>query len=72
MFFDTETIGTPGCKWSESTQANEGSQCATEADRSARTVGATSRAIRISDLRPSYGFRIEKRANRNAAVIVVR
>lgn len=28
MFFDTETIGTPGCKCCESTQANESSQWA--------------------------------------------
>jgi hypothetical protein len=29
MFFDTETIGTPGCKCSESTQAIEGWQWVT-------------------------------------------
>jgi hypothetical protein len=32
IFFETETIGTPGCKYSESTQANEGWQWVTEAD----------------------------------------
>jgi hypothetical protein len=29
MFFDTETIGTPGCSFSDSTQANEGAQWVT-------------------------------------------
>ena len=46
MFFDTETIGTPGtpgCKCSDSTQANGGSQRVTEADRSLAGWEATSR-----------------------------